>query len=191
MQENHIRKSILDAAEGRFSHYGYSKTTVAEIAADCGMSVGNIYRFFDNKEAIAMAGVEKKMNEKLAVCEQATDPTSSAVEQLRQYMLARLRHTHQMSCGGEHLFELVELITRKHADLIQHFDECISNKLTHILQQGIERGELRSMDAAREAGSIMLATTVFCVPVFMREPLSVMETRLNDLIDLLYQGLKT
>ncbi|MGO6907884.1 helix-turn-helix domain-containing protein, partial [Rhizobium ruizarguesonis] len=43
-QENVTR--ILDAAERLFRHYGYSKTTVADIARDLGMSPANIYRFF-------------------------------------------------------------------------------------------------------------------------------------------------
>lgn len=42
-QEN-ITK-ILDSAERLFRHYGYAKTTVADIARDLGMSTANIYRF--------------------------------------------------------------------------------------------------------------------------------------------------
>lgn len=191
MQDQTIRETILNAAVARFTHYGYSKTTVAEIASDCGMSVGNIYRFYENKEAIAMAGVEKKLSEKLEVCEQSTNVADSAAEQLRQYMLARLRYTYQMSCGSAHMFEMVELVTQKHSDLIQRFDERAANWLARILKRGMDSGELRPMDAMREAGSILLATTVFCVPIFMQEPLPVMEARLNDLMELLHQGLKS
>ena len=49
------RKEILTAARERFSHYGYSKTTMSEIAKDCEMSAGNIYRFFASKLDIAEA----------------------------------------------------------------------------------------------------------------------------------------
>jgi AcrR family transcriptional regulator len=40
------REKIIVAARERFSHYGYPKTTIAELAEDCAMSPGNIYRFF-------------------------------------------------------------------------------------------------------------------------------------------------
>ena len=33
------------AAKKRFTHFGYGKTTMAEVAADCDMSPGNLYRF--------------------------------------------------------------------------------------------------------------------------------------------------
>jgi len=56
---------ILEAAERRFAHYGYGKTTMAEIAQDADMSVGNLYRFFRNKEAIALAGTERLLSAKL------------------------------------------------------------------------------------------------------------------------------
>ena len=41
-----IRGQIVAAAKKRFSHFGYAKTTMAEVAADCDMSPGNLYRFF-------------------------------------------------------------------------------------------------------------------------------------------------
>ena len=49
------RDRILHAAMTRIMHYGYGKTTMAEIAADCDMSPGNIYRFFEAKIDIAEA----------------------------------------------------------------------------------------------------------------------------------------
>ena len=44
-----IREKIIDAAVERFLHYGYPKTTIAELAGDCAMSPGNIYRFFKGR----------------------------------------------------------------------------------------------------------------------------------------------
>lgn len=191
MQDQKTRETILDAAAARFSHYGYNKTTIAEIASDCDMSVGNIYRFFENKEAIALAGVKRKMTEKAESCESASDAKAPAFEQLKQYMLARLRYTYQMSCNSVHMYELVELITQKHGGLIQKFDERAMNWFGKILQRGVDAGEFRAMDVQREAGSILMATAIFCIPIFMQEPLPVMEERLNDLMELLHHGLKS
>ena len=49
-----IREKIIVAARERFAHYGYPKTTIAELAEDCAMSSGNIYRFFKGKIDIAV-----------------------------------------------------------------------------------------------------------------------------------------
>lgn len=191
MQEDRIRQQILDAAARRFTDYGYGKTTVAEIAADCDMSSGNVYRYFDSKEAIAIAGVEAKLQEKSATCEAAVDETAPAFEQLRQYLLTRLRFTHALSCGSIHLYELVQLISDRHHDLIDRYDERAIGWLARIIECGVGRGEFREQNARQAAGSIFVATLAFCVPIFMQEPLEALEDKLGKLLDLLLHGLRT
>ncbi len=190
MQEDRIRHRILDAAARRFTDYGYGKTTVAEIARDCGMSSGNVYRYFESKEAIAIAGVEKKLEEKSATCEAATDASASAIEQLRQYLLARLRFSHAFNCGGSHLHELVQLITERHHDLIDKYEMRVIGCLTQIIERGIKCGEFSWLDAKQAAISISAATVMFNYPMFMQETLDSMEAKLNGLLELLHQGLK-
>jgi len=186
MQED----QILEAAARRFTDYGYGKTTVAEIAKDCGMSSGNVYRYYESKEAIAIAGVEQKLEEKLATCEATTDASAPAIEQLRQYLLTRLRFTHAFNCGGSHLHELVQLITDRHHGLIDTYEERVVGWLAQIIERGIERGEFRQQDARKSGASVSVATVMFSYPNFMQEPLDSMEAKLNSLLELLHQGLK-
>jgi AcrR family transcriptional regulator len=49
------RRQILDAARACFGARGFHAATMAEIAATADLSVGQIYRFFENKEAIIEA----------------------------------------------------------------------------------------------------------------------------------------
>jgi len=190
MQDRQIRQQILESAARRFADYGYGKTTVAEIAADCGMSSGNVYRYFGSKEAIAIAGVEQKLEEKSQVCEEATDAERPAIEQLHAYLLVRLRYAHHLSCGSSHLYELVQLISDRHRDLIDRYDGRSIDWITAIIERGMQRGEFRSLMAKRVAASIFIATLPFCVPFFMIEPLEAMESKLDAVVELLHAGLK-
>ncbi|MGH2632770.1 MAG: TetR/AcrR family transcriptional regulator [Tepidiformaceae bacterium] len=52
---NARRDSIINAACRAFSEKGVETTTMAEVAAMAGISPGAIYRYFDNKEALATA----------------------------------------------------------------------------------------------------------------------------------------
>ena len=54
-EKDTVRECIVEAAKKRFSHFGYAKTTMAEVASDCAMSPGNLYRFFPGKLDIAEA----------------------------------------------------------------------------------------------------------------------------------------
>ena len=47
--------AILDAAEAAFGAVGYEAATTNQIAAGAGISIGSIYQFFTNKEAILQA----------------------------------------------------------------------------------------------------------------------------------------
>src|ERR1700722_15041163 len=49
------RARILAAAEKRFKYYGFTKTTIVDIADACAMSHANVYRFFRNKTEIVDA----------------------------------------------------------------------------------------------------------------------------------------
>lgn len=50
--KNNIRQSIVDAALKAFADRGYSNTSMAEIAKRSGVSTGNVYRYFENKEKL-------------------------------------------------------------------------------------------------------------------------------------------
>lgn len=50
-----IRDQIVSAANEHFSHYGYGKTTVSDLAKAIGFSKAYIYKFFDSKQAIGEA----------------------------------------------------------------------------------------------------------------------------------------
>jgi len=63
------RQQILDAASACARRAGFHGASMAEIAQAAGMSVGQIYRYFENKEAIIAAIVDQdlaEMREKFA-----------------------------------------------------------------------------------------------------------------------------
>ncbi|WP_018605459.1 TetR/AcrR family transcriptional regulator [Uliginosibacterium gangwonense] len=52
---------ILDAATGCFCQQGFHGASIASISKSAGMSPGHIYHYFENKEAIIAAIVERDM----------------------------------------------------------------------------------------------------------------------------------
>ncbi|ACL56655.1 TetR/AcrR family transcriptional regulator [Methylobacterium nodulans] len=53
------RGRILDAAERCFVRSGFHRTTMQDVAAEVGMSPGNLYRYFPSKDAI-VAGLAER-----------------------------------------------------------------------------------------------------------------------------------
>src|SRR2546430_14175526 len=65
---------ILDAALACFAKHGFHQASMHDISAEAGISVGLIYRYFENKEAVISAMADrpkKKIGEKLESARQA------------------------------------------------------------------------------------------------------------------------
>ncbi len=52
---------LLDAAAGLFVHYGFDKTTVAEIAREAGVSKGAVYLHFESKDELLEALILREL----------------------------------------------------------------------------------------------------------------------------------
>src|SRR4051795_4187026 len=57
------RSQILDAGLVCFAKRGFHQTSMHDISAEAGISVGLIYRYFQNKEAVISAMADEHKNE--------------------------------------------------------------------------------------------------------------------------------
>lgn len=79
---------ILDAAEQLFAEHGYQAATTNDIAARAQTSIGTLYRFFPNKEAIVQYLSERyaqevyALHEKMFCDEMATMPLMEMINRL-------------------------------------------------------------------------------------------------------------
>jgi TetR/AcrR family transcriptional regulator, repressor for uid operon len=60
------RDAILDAAQQVFSEKGFELATIQDVATACGMSAGNLYRYFPSKAAMVSGLVERDRNQMAA-----------------------------------------------------------------------------------------------------------------------------
>src|SRR5947207_8524339 len=65
------RSQILDAALACFAKHGFHQTSMHDISAEAGISVGLIYRYFANKEAVISAMADRHKSEIQDVLERA------------------------------------------------------------------------------------------------------------------------
>src|ERR1700758_192855 len=65
------RCQILDAALVCFAKRGFHQTSMHDISAEAGISVGLIYRYFQNKEAVIAAMADRHKNQIQEILERA------------------------------------------------------------------------------------------------------------------------
>jgi AcrR family transcriptional regulator len=81
IQADH-RTRILDAARRCFVRAGFHRATMQDVAAEAGMSAGNIYRYFASKDAMAESLCERDradLARSFAALEHAPDPLAAFI----------------------------------------------------------------------------------------------------------------
>lgn len=68
-----LRVKILESATDEFYEKGYSKASMRTIAKHSGITVGNIYRYFDGKEALFDAVVKGGVDQFFDIVKEADD----------------------------------------------------------------------------------------------------------------------
>ena len=84
-------KAIIEAARKRFAHYGFSKVTMEEIAADAEMGKASLYYYFPTKEELFSAVILKEQNELKRNIELILEKTISASEKLLEFVELRMK----------------------------------------------------------------------------------------------------
>jgi len=191
-KELDIHSQIVDAANTRFRHYGYGKTTMVEIAADTGMSAANLYRYFNSKQDIIAECANRCMCERVDRLRVAIRKSGmSAIEQLETYVLTDLNMSHEMAEGDERISELVNNITLERPDMVYKKVEAENALIAEILLHGNEKGEFNVDDITKTADAIHMSLINFNVPSFMSlYSLEEFKEKAKSVIELIITGLE-
>jgi len=140
------RLEIIRAACKLFAEKGYYNTTIPHIAQAVGMSVGNIYNYFESKEALAkeiMITVSNWVGERLRKIEEMD-------VDYREKIRLFVKSFFEIAVEEPELinyFLKVFLVNREvFSEGCEGF-ACIASVITEVmvfLSNGIERGELRN-----------------------------------------------
>jgi len=185
------RDRILQAAMARIKHYGYGKTTMAEIAADCDMSPGNIYRFFEAKIDIAEAMARRhyaEMNANLSAIARRKD--WSVDKRLKEMLARRMRENYQMFEENAKILEVAEVLSKERPLFLNELIAMERVTITALIEEGVAAGLFAECDAEYAAEMIQSATIKFGLPqLFSHLTLPKLEREFEGVMALLLNGL--
>lgn len=189
--KDNIGERILDAARKRFAHFGYGKTTMAELASDCGMSPGNLYRFYPGKLDIADAIAREEESERLKALEALAKARGRPARvRLHDYFFHELRTTYKRFEQDPNAIEIARIISRERQDFGESRIAAERTMIAHMLREGTEADEFMVGDTAYTAEMIHSATLKFRFPQrWTHTPLPVLERELEGVLRLLIDGL--
>ena len=186
-----IRENILDAAMQRIMHYGYSKTTMSEIASDCGMSAGNIYRFYAGKLDIAEA-IARRFNDDIHKDQsKIVKSKRPAGERLRAFVEFGMRVTYDRLATDAKILEVAEILAHERRDFVE--EELAQERacIAKILKDGVKSGEFGAIqNVDRTAEAVQATVMKFRYPqLFSRLSLEQLLRELAGVLALVLAGL--
>lgn len=189
--ETDIRTKIMSAAYNLITRYGYGKTTMADLAEACGMSPGNLYRYFPGKLNIAEQLAQHAFDEELTVLREVVRKQDiSATEKLKVFFCTQLRVTYAKLNENSKIFEIAEIIKRERPDLANENLKRLRALLAEILASGNASGEFDIPDVVSAAEMIQCATMKYHYPqLFSKLSLNELERELRGVIGLILQGI--
>ncbi|GAB3907855.1 TetR/AcrR family transcriptional regulator [Mucilaginibacter boryungensis] len=142
------KEKILEASYQRFLHYGYSKTTMNEIAGDLSMSKALLYYYFPDKSQLYVAVMQKlaqgfidMLSERVA---QSTDLLSAFKAQIDTH--------HEFMVSNYNFFDFFRLNEQNLPgtiwEIIAHIHQTEIDQLTVALLKDVEKGEIKPIDDA-------------------------------------------
>lgn len=186
------RLTILRAASDRILHYGYNKTTMSEIAADCGMSAGNIYRFYPSKIDIAEAMTREFGAESNKIyADIIHDAGRSPSRKLRDFFAYRLERTFRTFEKHPKLMELADIMARERPDYLAEERSQERILIEKIIDEGQRSGDFAlPSDLTITADLVQCAMMKFRIPqLWTTEQLDALIPEMEGVLGLLFTGL--
>lgn len=188
-QENVAR--ILDAAERLFRHYGYAKTTVADIARDLGMSPANVYRFFASKVEIHQAICGRMLAASYQMAYDACHLPISASDRLRRFVEGQYQMTVDTMLDQEKVHEMVVVAIERDWHVIEKHVDSIHALIADVIREGMASGEFVEQDADVASRCFGAATMSLCHPQMVAQCLAkTNRATVDELIEFTIRALK-
>lgn len=172
------RNEILDVARRLVYTKGYEQMSIQDILDALGISKGAFYHYFDSKQALLEALIERMMDEVMQALEPvARDPNLPALTKLQRYFGAAAQWK---SARKPMMIELMRIWYDDHNALARQkaFSAAVKRVaplLGEIIRQGVQEGALTT-PYPEQAGEIVLTTfqslgDVFLAPLLLQNPI--------------------
>ena len=143
-REEETRQRILKAARLDFVEKGFSKASIDDVVAACGMSVGAIYNYFPNKDELIRASIDASNRANASAIVADMQAAGTLGERMERAMAGWWKSTVEVPGGPAFLAEAWAEASRRPVirELMAVGSERATTVAALFLRQGIASGEL-------------------------------------------------
>ncbi|HEV2675083.1 MAG TPA: TetR/AcrR family transcriptional regulator [Aliidongia sp.] len=184
------RERILEATETLLRRHGADKVAVVDVARALGMSHANVYRFFDSKEALRNAIVERWLLRVTAPLDAIVAADGPAGERLREWCLVLMAEKRRKVLDDPDMFAAFQgLVSHARAALTGHMGH-LTSQVHALISAGCQSGEFRVADKDAATHMVLDATVRFHHPRLVAEAAGLdLDRRADAVIRMVLAGL--
>jgi AcrR family transcriptional regulator len=189
VNKEEFRKKIIIQAGQIFSHYGFRKTTMEEIARALKMGKSSLYYYFESKEEIFKAVVLHEANILRNELTKTIKSVESPIDKLRNYVFVRMKSFEKLSNYYNAIFDM----NLDHFDFIENIRSKYDREelaiLRLILYHGAREKVFNIKNSEYTALAIQTSLKGLEVPLFWRKKEVNITERLEGILDVLFFGI--
>jgi len=189
---DHRRAQILDAASAIFGRRGVHQARMEDIAAEVGLSKPALYLYFDNKDAIVAALMQRLFDLEVADLRALEKEPGTVQDRLLAFHRVVLRQYESMAAHTPLMWEFYALAMRDESirRVVRDYFRAIRQRLEALIQQGVDRRELHPVDPHAPAIALLAVYEGLAV-LCMTDPRAIKwKEQADEAVRLLLAGLK-
>lgn len=149
------REQILEAAHRHFSHYGFSKVTMNDIAAELGMGKASLYYYFPTKEELFQAVLTAKHEDFLNEIYTVTNTKLSSAKKIRTYVEMRMNYFCEVLNLNLVDFQYWQSIRPHLKTTFRKLAQKEQQMLRQIMTEGVRAGEFNIRSTEKTAHALL------------------------------------
>lgn len=155
-QQDVKKEKILEAAHHRFLHFGYSKTTMNEIAGDLSMSKALLYYYFPDKSQLYVAVMRKVAEDYLKTLTERINTFTN----LKEAFIFQIDTQHDFIATNYNFFDFFRLNEQNLPDTIWDIVKLVHESeielLVSAIKAEVERGQIKPVVNPNEIVELLL-----------------------------------
>lgn len=183
------QRDILAVARRLFTTIGYRKTTVADIAAELGMSPANVYRFFDSKKSINEAVAELLLGEIGDDLEKIAKSKVNPSSRLSRFVRALAQLSEEKFMTNKRVNDMVEDAMIESWSVCIRYIQRVHDLLSHIVEAGRVSGDFQVDDPVVGAACVKTTMVCFMHPTMMATRFETGRPDIEQVIQFILRGL--
>lgn len=186
-EQQRRRKEIFDASLQIILENGFHETSMREIARAADVGKSTLYDYYKSKDEILISYFSDEIETLTSRAQKIIKQDVDVTKKLKKIMLMHMRYLVENKNTFLKLSVEAQRLSLESQEQIQAKRHAYQDMLRALIQEGIRKGEFRSVNPLLAARSIfnLLATAIFT-----SRPTGTPEEMLEDAVDIFFNGIK-